>query len=132
MPRRKVSFVYKLAKKAEKPGPPPELPKTEKVGLPNTAIHVIGMKKDPSGKELSEIVKNALYELRMRAYPLEPPRPSGRKVLDFLGNSDLYLKGVRPTTLESGRRMVDFMGNVIEYLQGVRPSPWKINEYIVR
>ncbi len=38
----------------------------------NTVIHVIGREEEPSGKELSEIVKDNLYRLRSRAFPYEP------------------------------------------------------------
>jgi len=98
--------------------------------LPNTTLHVIGMEKDPRGKELSGIVSHTLRILRERALPLRPPYPSGRSVFDFMGNPYIYSKNFRPTTLESGRRMIDFMGNVNEYLHGIRPSLWELERYI--
>lgn len=103
------------------------IPKDE---LPNTVIHIIGSEKELRGEELNRIVTNTIIKLHRKVLPLRPPCPSGRKVLDLVGNPYFYFKGVRPSTLESGRRMLDYMGNVNEYLHGVRPSPFKINDYI--
>jgi len=104
--------------------------KSERHKINKTVIHIIGMEKDPSGEELSRIVLDTLCKVREKALPLRPPCPSGPSVCKFTGNPDMYLKGFRPTTMESGRRMLDYMGALYEYLHGVRPSPWKINEYI--